>query len=160
MRYLCLVSCLIFFLAPGIVQAEFYRYRDSSGVVHYTDNLEDVPQDQRPDVATYENGSDTAAEQAGLDAKGRADDDASESGEAEESKLEWLKQTQAELDAEYQRLQEEVEALNKEREGLVNRPYNRTLYEEKVKKLNERIDAFETKRKAFEEKASQLNLKQ
>ena len=34
--------------------ADIYKYRDAQGVVRYTYDLAEVPEDQRPQVQTYE----------------------------------------------------------------------------------------------------------
>jgi clan AA aspartic protease (TIGR02281 family) len=47
-------NCLIFFLglalagAGQLAAAEFYRWVDQNGVVHFTDNLHNIPEKQRP----------------------------------------------------------------------------------------------------------------
>jgi len=47
----CFLSCLILSLTdPAAASDEIYRYIDHHGVVSYTDNLEKVPEAQRPDV--------------------------------------------------------------------------------------------------------------
>jgi clan AA aspartic protease (TIGR02281 family) len=39
--------CLILFVAQPAPAAEFYRWVDQNGVVHFTDNLHDIPEKQR-----------------------------------------------------------------------------------------------------------------
>ncbi len=46
---LILLTGLIAFFALS-ASAEFYRYKDENGVYRYTDNLMEVPEDQRPKV--------------------------------------------------------------------------------------------------------------
>ena len=36
-----------------ISSAEFYKYRDASGVLRYTDDISQIPEDQRPKIDTY-----------------------------------------------------------------------------------------------------------
>ena len=54
-------------------------------------------------------------------------------------------------------LQKRADSLNVEQGKLINRPYDRALYEEKVKKLNIEIESYENRRKAFEKDAKNLN---
>lgn len=41
------VSCLPLFVSPQLYAAEFYRWVDQNGVVHFTDNLHNIPEKQR-----------------------------------------------------------------------------------------------------------------
>lgn len=128
--------------------AEFFKYVDEKGEIRYTDNLDDVPPEQRSGVEIYNESA--QQETAAPEGQTPEDEKRSDVSTGDEAAFERLKQTQAELDKEYQLLQNEIEALNKEREQLVNRAYNRRVHEEKVKKLNKRIDDYEKRRKAFE----------
>jgi len=40
--------------------ADIYKYRDAQGVLRYTYDLAEVPEDQRPQVQTYEEASPTS----------------------------------------------------------------------------------------------------
>ena len=44
---------LICMLLPSSVLAEYYQYRDQNGVLRFTDNLADVPEDQRQQIMSY-----------------------------------------------------------------------------------------------------------
>lgn len=50
MKQLCkiLLPCLPLLGTPQIYAAEFYRWVDQNGVVHFTDNLHNIPEKQRP----------------------------------------------------------------------------------------------------------------
>jgi clan AA aspartic protease (TIGR02281 family) len=50
MKQLCrvLISCLPLLGPAGLYGAEFYRWVDENGVVHFTDNLHNIPEKQRP----------------------------------------------------------------------------------------------------------------
>ena len=45
---LAMILCL-----PASSSAEFYKYRDANGNLRFTDNLAEVPPDQRPEVDRY-----------------------------------------------------------------------------------------------------------
>ena len=50
--------CLAVLLLANPVLGEFYKYRDRNGVLRFTDNLADVPVDQRPDAQSYKEPDD------------------------------------------------------------------------------------------------------
>jgi len=53
MRLLYALLFLICMLLPSSVLAEYYQYRDQNGVLRFTDNLADVPEDQRQQIESY-----------------------------------------------------------------------------------------------------------
>ncbi len=53
-----LVLTLIIALFPNPGHAEFYKYKDANGILHFTDDLNEVPEDQRPDVWRYKEADD------------------------------------------------------------------------------------------------------
>ncbi|ACL06085.1 hypothetical protein Dalk_4406 [Desulfatibacillum aliphaticivorans] len=55
-----IIAGVIFSLAPCACWAEFYRYKDASGAWVYTDNIMEVPADQRP--KTYEGVTDNLSD--------------------------------------------------------------------------------------------------
>ncbi len=76
----------------------------------------------------------------------------------DENMLKSLQKEKEKLDNEYEKLQKKIELLNQEQSNVVNRPYDRTLHEEKVKKLNNEIEDYEKRRKDFEKDAAKLNM--
>jgi clan AA aspartic protease (TIGR02281 family) len=50
-NYLVLLACLALAGAGQLNAAEFYRWVDQNGVVHFTDNLHNIPEKQRPTAA-------------------------------------------------------------------------------------------------------------
>ena len=62
--YLLFISFPFFFVAP-LSAAEYYRWIDQNGVVHFTDNLHNIPEKQRPTanrIQTKENPRSPEAE--------------------------------------------------------------------------------------------------
>jgi hypothetical protein len=47
---LSLTVAFFVFVLPGLCLAELYMYKDKDGLTHFTDNLADVPEDQRSQV--------------------------------------------------------------------------------------------------------------
>ncbi len=159
-------SALALFLAALPASAEFYKYRDASGVLRFTDNLAEVPPDQRPNVSTYEGvqtsgnaPEEQAAAPPGADGQreaavaGGTGSEVKEDLEEERKRLEGVKQT---LDKEREDLARQKEALKEERKNLRDERDAR-VYNEKVKELNDRIAEYEQRRKAFQEQADGLN---
>ncbi len=58
MRYASVVMALALMLVPLISSAEFYKYRDESGVLRYTDDMNEIPKDQRPNMDAYSEPAD------------------------------------------------------------------------------------------------------
>jgi hypothetical protein len=157
---------LALFLAAMPASAEFYKYRDANGVLRFTDNLAEVPPDQRPNVSTYEGvqaSGDASAEQAAALPSDEGQREAAAAGGSgsgvkedlgeERKRLEGIKQT---LDKEREDLALQKEALKEERKRLRDERDAR-VYNEKVKELNDRIAEYEQRRKAFQEQADGLN---
>ncbi|MBI9075836.1 MAG: hypothetical protein JEZ02_10525 [Desulfatibacillum sp.] len=55
-----IIAGVVLALAPCVCLGEFYRFKDASGAWVYTDNLMEVPQDQRP--TKYEGVNDGLSE--------------------------------------------------------------------------------------------------
>ena len=45
---------LILLVLPMLASAEIYKYRDQNGVLRFTDNLTEVPVDQRENIDQYQ----------------------------------------------------------------------------------------------------------
>jgi hypothetical protein len=137
--------CLI--LIPGICFAEFYKYRDANGVLRFTDNLGDVPKDQREKVRQYQEA--TTPEPA--------------VGPSETAPDLSLNDRANLLNNERNLLAEEYANLEKERaaiEKATRDPENTAEYEaylNQIESYNGKIKAYEEKRKLFQEKVDAFN---
>jgi hypothetical protein len=141
------ITCLILCLIPGLAAAEFYKYRDQNGIVRFTDNLLDVPKDQRGAVEQYKEivtprtADETRPTDQLKDLNARADA----------------------LNAERDLLAKEYADLEKEREAIekaTRNPQNATEYDTDKKQVddyNAGIRAYEEKRKLFQEKVDAFN---
>ncbi|KKM14232.1 hypothetical protein LCGC14_1708170 [marine sediment metagenome] len=47
------IISMILFLFSATVSAEFYRFVDKDGTIHYTDDLSKVPENQLPGIQKY-----------------------------------------------------------------------------------------------------------
>jgi hypothetical protein len=145
MNQKALILLLSLMLIPGLCFAEFYKYRDANGNIRFTDNLGDVPVDQRENVKEYrETITPEATEEPvdkPMDLNVRAD----------------------QLNAERDMLEKEYAELEKERESLeqtTRDPQNDADYEaykSQVDAYNNRIKSYEEKRKQFQLKVDAFN---
>lgn len=170
LRYALLT--LICMLLSFPVSAEFYRYTDKNGVLCFTDNLADIPEDQRPDVHRYSEPDDyLTPEERDRKARQEAEDRqrAREASGASDKRKETeireprnrsmvtrLNNIKAALDKECAELVKEKESLAKEKDTLTT-PAGVKAYQEKVTRLNERIASYDKRRKAFQEEADAFN---
>jgi len=165
---------VIFFLclSLGIVQPVFatiYKYVDKSGVLIFTDNIADVPVEQRENVDRIKEikspSSNLPAKK--LEVKMQPSPSAVEKKEQDvplDPNTENLTELQT-LNVEKQRLDQEYETLVRQRQELGKNKPDLTdaakleAYRKKVMDLNKKIKAFDVKRSAFEKKVAVFNAK-
>ncbi len=161
---------LLISLMSAPVCAEFYRYKDKDGVLRYTDNLAEVPEDQQP--ATYKEMADFLPPEGQQKESSAVQDNKVQENKVEEkaepdnrqgtdisSLREEEKQfaeKRAELEKEYAGLVTERQSLAKEKD-TANSTESRKAYNGKVMKLNEQIEAYEKKRDAFQKEIEAFN---
>jgi len=165
-----LMKLIRFFISLTLVlfsmsaSAEYYRYFDKDGNVHYTDDLTDVPKDQRTDIHEYtESQSNTydvqtdeqnAEKSEPLFEKEQAKDKHDENDFAEIRKR---------LDVEKQALNEEYRALMEERKQITEdqekfrskRDVNK--HNKIVSELNKKIEDFDRRKEAFDAEVEKYN---
>ncbi len=146
------IISMILFLFSATVSAEFYRFVDKDGTIHYTDDLNKVPENQLPGIQKYkEYESDTRFQPA----------NGQESKKSQTEKTDIFKkqkqiiQRKAVLDEEFQMLVEEKEALEAEKESLAKKP--RWIRRRKTIELNIRADKLNEKIKNYERKKDTFN---
>lgn len=158
--------CLFVMLLTTPAMAEFFKYRDSNGVLRFTDNLAEVPPDQRPKATSYKEPDDyltpqqkrDRAEKASREAEAAAKKEKEDSFEVGQKQRMDLNKTRLELDKEYGELVREKKALQKEKEKALS-PEQQTEYKKRVNALNKRIIDYEARRNRYEEGIKEFNAK-
>ena len=150
--------CLLAFLFANPAMGEFFKYRDSNGVLRFTDNLAEVPVDQRPDAESYKEADDyltpyqkeERAEKARQAAEKAAKETKLGSLEAQQTQRRNFNKTRTELYEEYGELMRARKALQKE-QAQATTPEKKAVYEKSVNDLNKRIIEYEGRRNQYEE---------
>ena len=142
---------LLFLLSIALSSsAEIYKYRDASGVMRFTNNLQEVPKDQREKVDTFHE----------IETKAEVEDPAGSSakttGSDTDQQAEALRNEKELLDSEYAKLEEDrtslVELSQTDKSAEEDAEFRK-----QVESYNVRIKAYEEKRNALEEKIGQFN---
>ncbi len=187
MRLLFALLFLICMLLPSSVLAEYYQYRDQNGVLRFTDNLADVPEDQRQQIESYteseafvmteeesleylqdksvqeETGEDmesaSQSEETGEDMEGADQIEETDTGRDDSlAQLKELNQMKAALDQEFAELMEEKQVLLQYKDSKKNMSMKEArAYQKKQTRLNQRITDFEERRQAYKKEADAFN---
>ena len=138
------------FVFPGVCLADFYRYTDKDGITHFTDDLGNIPEDQRIQIETYRKSETLAAPTNEPPAKTAPATSPGQTGQTnDQSKLESLEARKAALDMERAQLEAEQMELaqkgQKLRTGVALRGHKR-----RMRELNGLVVTYRGKRDAFE----------
>lgn len=142
------IASIVLILISGVYYSalgEFYQYKDKDGVVIFTDDLSQVPEDQRPKIKTYES------------IKSPPPEDATEDQENMPASTQRNPQND-DVEKEKKWLVDEQHALEREREKLnnlkneVDTSEKQDIYNSKVRQLNQRI-------RVYKERLDQFNTK-
>jgi flagellar biosynthesis/type III secretory pathway protein FliH len=140
--------------------AEFYRYRDKSGTIRFTDNLAEVPPEQRANLKAYRESARSPARRAVPEAA--ASGQAPQPGEtpadqkAAEEMATRLRQRQNALIQEHEALEKERAALAQQAGRRVNNA-QQARYTEAVETLNAKIREYHQRREAYEREVQAHN---
>ena len=142
------IASIVLVITSGIYQSalgEFYQYKDKDGVVIFTDDLSQVPEDQRPIIKTYESIKSPPPEDTVEDLKNTpaSTQPKNQNTDFEEEKK-WL------VDEQYA-LEREREKLN-QLKNEVDSSEKQESYNAKVRQLNQRI-------RNYKERLDQFNTK-
>jgi hypothetical protein len=155
MHRICFLILPILLFVSTSVWGEFYKYTDKDGNVHFTDDYNQVPVDQRENVTGYREHvtDETAGAVTAPAAPG--DPDAPQPSVSRNSGNAGLDAVVQELDRRKAALAREYEALIRENERLAEIKKNiqtteeTARYNEQVKQLNAKIRAHDQKRKQW-----------
>ncbi|MDM8551150.1 DUF4124 domain-containing protein [Desulfobacterales bacterium HSG2] len=164
-----LIVLLIWVCFSSLIYAEFYRYKDENGVLRFTDNLAEVPEDQQPEVKNYKEPDDFLTPEQRAERARKESEEIQEAVKKEVKKkkearkaerrsmLDGLKKEKAALDTEIAELEKEEQALTQQREkGLItNEAIN--AYNERMKKFKKRVAAYNKRQKAYNENLKAFN---
>ena len=135
------IVCFFYILSVASVYAEYYKWIDQSGTVHYTDDISTIPKDKRPDLDVYK-GIETDKN------KNIEKDSVKQNSITAES----LVVKKDELDNEYDAILKKKQALVEKQKDIGQKKYNVL-----VEKLNLEIQEYQKKVKAYEKLVEQYN---
>ena len=145
-----LMVALVVLGLPTLVSAEFYKYVDKDGKVQFTDNIANIPADQRSQVQEYEDApekpragvsGDSETTKAAAEKEPLSDED---NGSAA---AEQLRETGRQLGEEYEALMKEKEELEKQEFKRLTSRAGRNLVE-RINDLNARIADYDQRLEA------------
>jgi len=143
---------LLLGMLPAAAWAEIYKYRDAGGVLRYTDNYLEVPEDQRSRTETLEEIKTANAPEEEATAPA-AEKPSPEDMQAREKALRSEKEK---LDQLYDQLARERAQLEAEAKSPKSGA-ERDVFEEKVNDYNARTRAYEEMRTLFKQKVDAFN---
>lgn len=153
---------LMVFCLP--VHGTIYKYRDAQGNIGYTDNILEVPADQRKKVTEYQSYESSS---------GATSNDASEGDEVDKPPEKETTGVPSDLKKEEQRLRKVQDDLTKEREALIAEREKvrargkknianiavKQQIKKKIEALNQRISQYDQKSRQFQEDLKAYNAK-
>ena len=153
-RWIILISIVLFSMSAS---AEYYRYVDKDGNVHYTDDLTSVPENQRTDINEYTGFQDGSNDQAKDEQKEETPEPLLEKERVKNRPdMDKFSETKKQLDQKKEMLDEEYKALMEEREDIEK---NKNKYRSKsqTKKYNKAILEFNGKIEDYEKRKNLFN---
>lgn len=145
------------------VGAEIYKYIDENGQKRWTDDLSQVPKEQRSSAERFETAEETPADAVATEAESPLETEAAVSDADEPSQTagvsrETLEQEKADLDSQYQQLLEERKQLEQIKAETLSAGARAEL-DEKVSAYNSKTERYEVQLNAFNEKINAYNQK-
>lgn len=160
-RWLISLSLLLFSMSAS---AEYYRYIDKDGNVHYTDDLTNVPENQRTDINEYPGFQNDSYDQQKDEQKEEKPHSLLETEQANDKPgSDEFSEIKKRLDQKKKKLDEEYKALMKEKEEIENtknkyRSKSRTKqYNKVILEFNAKIEDYEREKKLFNEEVEEYN---
>lgn len=140
-KILIAVIPILVFVLGQTAWAEFYRYVDEHGNVLYTDDVNQIPKDQRDKTKTYEESY----------SEPEAVEQTEESAAPEKAKTDVMDAERKELELQKKGLDAEFDQLKQMRTQL-DEAKAKAVTPEQIKAYNQQIIEFNTRAKAHEEK--------
>ena len=137
------IVCFLFMFFALTVSAEYYLYIDTNGVKHYTDDISEIPENQRPKLNVYQ------SIQTSPEKKPREEEQIETKSTIS---LESLGTQRDELVNEYNALIKRNEALAKQKKTLNEKEYNKL-----ATQLNIEIKQYQDKQQPYEKLVEQYN---
>jgi hypothetical protein len=168
MRLINIPIFIIIVLLSAPASAQFYKYIDEDGNIRFTDDINQVPKQQRTTVKSYEEAvSDTDVENEAVQSDSEVSTNAQQETAAAEADVDidlgdldaaynQLKALRQEIDEEYNELMAEKETLAKEK-GEAKTREQVLEYNAKVEQFNERARAHQQKSKKYEAQVDAYN---
>lgn len=157
---------------PGFASAEFYRYVDQEGKTHYTDDIANIPADQRSHISEYEDVSHRSSLKEETETTTPEEESREPAvsepevmrpqrepgvGEGEKKAVDQeLRETGTALEQEYQALIEERKQLDEAAKRPVT-PASREKLVQKIRDFNSRSKDYEKRREAFNQDVEAYN---
>lgn len=159
---------IIILLLALPVCAEIYKYTDEDGQKRWTDDLSQVPKEQRPSAQRFESVEETTADAAaGQTQKVRpgsppetvtAHTDADEPLEADKLNRKALEKEKADLDSQYRQLLEERKQIEQIKPEATSAS-TRAELNRRISEYNSKTEQYESRLNAFNEKINAFNKK-
>ena len=159
--WLISLTLLLFSISAS---AEYYKYIDKDGNVHYTDDLTAVPESQRTDINEYNEIQSSGVDHQ-KDEKAVESPDTSIGNEQTETKQddfdfsEMKKQLDLKKEAlnkEYKTLMDQKKQFQEEKEKLRSKTAARR-YNEAVSEFNEKLEDYQQRKKEFDAEVERYN---
>jgi len=157
MRWIFWLCVIFVFVTTSQANGEYFRYVDENGVVSYTDDLSRVPKKQRDDVKSFTGVQQEVNKNPDVENQSSTgenlDRNLDNSDTDEQKAYDEFRLMQESLEQEYEQLNKERDDLAAELKQIDNEAAVRA-FNQKASALNERIKAYELKKKAYLERFS------
>ncbi len=167
MNLIKLLICLITILFSTTVFAEFYKYVDENGNTHFTDDFNQVPEDQRAGLKGYEES--TSDSNTDIVEK-KAEKEEKAEGNVDLKKLQKfhdrLSGTRSQLMEEYDKIENERKKIIEDKksaktsEDAINANEKIKQLKKKQEELKKKFDTFEAERQEYRRQLEEAEAKQ